>query len=265
MRIDTPGAGRPATMAELHSKSPMPGGDSDAANFCSTCVFGAACAVHDVDKLALSELHFLVEHIGPFRAGSYIFRTGEPFKAIYAVRSGVVKTVYAGGAGREHIAGFHLPGEVIGLAAIHEKRFPCDAVAVDTAYLCRFEFRTLATLTTRLPQVQAELFRLLSKDIGSATVLAGDQAADERLAAFLLGLSRRLSARGLSARVFRLPMVRRDIANHLNLAPETVSRVLRRLHDQGWIRVVGRQIELLRLDEVTRLAGAVLPGARVQG
>lgn len=251
-------------MAELRSKSPMPGGDSDAVNFCSTCVFGAACAVHDVDKIALSELHFLVEHIGPFRAGSYIFRTGEPFKAIYAVRSGVVKTVYAGSAGREHVAGFHLPGEVIGLAAIYEKRFPCDAVAVDTAYLCRFEFRTLATLTTRLPQVQAELFRLLSKDIGSATVLAGDQAADERLAAFLLGLSRRLSARGLSARVFRLPMVRRDIANHLNLAPETVSRVLRRLHDQGWIRVVGRQIELLRLDELTRLAGALLPGGREQ-
>lgn len=250
-------------MAELRSKPPVPAAaDDDAVNFCSTCVFGTVCAAHDVDKLALSELHFLVEHIGPFRAGSHIFRTGEPFKAIYAVRSGVVKTVYSGSAGREYIAGFHLPGEVIGLAAIHEQRFPCDAIAVDTAYLCRFEFRTLATLTTRLPQVQAELFRLLSKDIGSATVLAGDHTAGERLAAFLLGSSRRLAGRGFSARAFRLPMVRRDIANHLNLAPETVSRVLRRLHEQGCIRVVDRQVELLRPDELTRLAGALLPAAQ---
>lgn len=246
-------------MAEFRSKPPPLADDGDAAHFCSTCVFGAVCTSHEVDKIALGELHFLVEHVGPFRANSYVFRTGEPFKAIYAVRSGVVKTVYAGSAGREHIAGFHLPGEMIGLAAIHAQRFPCDAVAVDTAYLCRFEFRTLATLTTRLPQVQAELFRLLSKDISNATLLAGDHAADERLAAFLLGLSRRLAARGFSARAFRLPMVRRDIANHLNLAPETVSRVLRRLHDQGWIRVADRQVELLRPDELARLAGAVLP------
>lgn len=255
-------------MAEHRSKpwvQPVLADDGDASHFCTTCVFGAVCAAHDVDKTALNDLHVLVEHIGPFRPNTRIFRTGDPFKAIYAVRSGVIKTVYAGNAGREHIAGFYLPGEMVGLAAIHAQRFPCDAVAVDTAYLCRFEFRTLATLTTRLPQVQAELFRLLSKDISSATVLAGDHAADERMAAFLVSLGRRFAARGFSARQFRLPMVRRDIANHLGLAPETVSRVLRRLHDQGWIRVAERQIELLEPEELTRLAGAVLPVAVARG
>ncbi len=234
-------------------------GHGETGGFCTTCVFGLQFVPHGIDRSLLDELQLVMRHVGPFRRGAVVFRAGEPLRALYAVRSGVLKTVYAGSAGREYIAGFHLPGEMVGLAAIHAGRFPCDAVAVDTAYLCRFEFRSLTALTARAPAMQEQLLRLLSRDIGSAILLAGDHSADERVAAFLIRLGRRFAARGCSASEFRLPMGRRDIANHLGLAPETVSRAFGRLQQQGWIRVRERSVSLLRADELLRLAGALLP------
>src|SRR5690606_1098129 len=158
--------------------------DGNEQQFCSTCAFGAVCVGRGVDKIALSELHCLVEHVGPWRAGESIFRTGDKFNAIFAVRSGTVKTRLVDLEGRELVLGFHLPGELIGLNAIHTETYPCDAVALGTVEVCRFSFPALATLATRIPQVQQELFRRLSKDIGENALLAGDYSADERLAAF---------------------------------------------------------------------------------
>jgi len=240
-------------------RAPTIGGGNEAAGFCATCVFGSAVVPQGLDRSLLQELQLVMRHVGPFRRGAVVFRAGDPFQALYAVRSGVIKTVYAGSEGREYIAGFHLPGEMVGLSAIDAGRFPCDAIAVDTTYLCRFEFRSLAALTARAPSVQEQLFRLLSRDIGSAILLAGDHSADERVAAFLIRIGRRFAVRGCSATTFRLPMGRRDIANHLGLAPETVSRAFGRLQQQGWIRVQERNVSLLRRDELQRLAGALLP------
>ena len=92
--------------------------------------------------------------------------------------------------------------------------------------------------------MQQQLFRLLSADIGKAALLAGDHSADERLAAFLVGLADRYAARGFSPTALRLSMARSDIANYLRLAAETVSRVLRRFQDQRLIAVEGRDVVL---------------------
>lgn len=228
--------------------------DGDEAHFCSTCAFGNACASEGLGKLDLRELHMLVAHDGPFHEGDAIFRLGERFGAIYAVRAGMVKTRTVDDDGREQVLGFHLPGEVIGLSGIHPAKYPCDAIALDTVYVCRFSFPALATLAAKIPGVQAELFRMLSADIGRAMRLSGDWSADERLATFLLGLGERYAARGFSPHVFRLSMPRADIANYLHLAAETVSRVLRRFQDQGLIGVDGREIRLLDKDALKKLA-----------
>lgn len=228
--------------------------DGDALHFCSTCAFGSICMPQGVDKTALAELHCLVEHAGPYRAGEPIFRVGERFGAIYAVRGGTVKTSVTDDEGREQVLGFHLPGEMIGLNAIHPAKYPCDAIALDTAYVCRFSFPALATLATRVPGVQQQLFRLLSADIGKAALLAGDHSADERLAAFLVGLAERWGSRGFSRSAVRLSMSRGDIANYLRLASETVSRVLRRFQDQKLIAVDGRDVTLVDAASLRHLA-----------
>ncbi|HWS79090.1 MAG TPA: cyclic nucleotide-binding domain-containing protein [Thermomonas sp.] len=234
--------------------------DGDALHFCSTCAFSQACMDEGMDKAALMDLHVLVEHIGPFHAGEHLFREGDPFEAIAAVRAGTVKTYVVDRDGHEHVLGFHLPGEVIGLSAIDGDHYPCNAVALDTVMLCRFSFPKIAVLATRLPGLQKQLFRLLSRDIGRAALLAGDWSADQRMAAFLVGLSRRLAARGFSATRFQLTMARTDIANYLRLAPETVSRVLRRFQEDGRLVVDRRELELLDAPALEALAAPVLRG-----
>jgi len=232
--------------------------DGDALNFCSTCAFSHACLSEGLDKSALMDLHVLVEHVGPLHAGEHIFREGDPFEAIAAVRVGTVKTYVIDRDGREHVLGFHLPGEVIGLNAIDGNHFPCNAIALDTVMLCRFSFPKIAVLAARLPGLQRQLFRLLSRDIGRAALLAGDWSADQRMAAFLIGLSRRLAARGFSPHRFQLTMARTDIANFLRLAPETVSRVLRRFQEDGLLHVDRRELVIVRREPLEALAGPVL-------
>ncbi len=232
--------------------------DGDELHFCSTCAFSAACMQSGYDKAHLRELHVLVEHVGPFKEGEHVFREGDPFNAIAAVRAGTVKTYVTDANGREQVLGFFLPGEIIGLSAISHARYPCNAVSLDSVLLCWFSFPTMAQLATRMPGLQQQLFRLLSEDIGKAALLSGNYSADERTAAFLIGLSRRYAARGFSPSRFMLTMSRTDIANYLRLAAESVSRVFRRFQDEGLLHVDRREIEILDRPRLEELARSIL-------
>lgn len=109
-----------------------------------------------------------------------------------------------------------------------------------------------------MPGLQEQLFRLLSEDTGKAALLAGDFTANERLAAFLVVLSRRYAARGLSDTRFRLMMARTDIANYLRLAAETISRILKCFQSQGLLRIERRDVELLDVPALEAIAQNVL-------
>lgn len=227
-------------------------------DFCRTCALFHACAMVGFGKPELSSLHGLMRHLGPYRAGEVIFREGQPFDAVFAVRAGMVKTRQLDRERREHVLGFHLPGEVVGLNAIYPERFPCDVVALDDAFLCRFSFTDMSMLAARRPVVQQHLFRLLSRELGNLTAMVGDHTATERLAAFLVDLGERHALRGSSGTAFRLSMSRGDIASHLRLAAETVSRVLQRFRKDGLVAIEGREIELLDPAELRRLGRCLL-------
>jgi len=239
-------------------RSPAAADDGDEFQFCSTCAFSAACLEQGFDKSRLRELHVLVEHVGPYEEGAHIFREGDPFEAIAAVRGGTVKTYVNDSEGREQVLGFFLPGEIIGLNAISHSRYPCNAVALDSVSLCRFSFPNIAELATRVPGLQAQLFKLLSEDIGKAALLAGNFTADERMAAFVVSMSRRHAARGFSATRFRLSMTRTDIANYLRLASESVSRGFSRLQESGLLHVDRREIEITDPAKLESLARNIL-------
>ncbi len=232
--------------------------DGDESTFCSSCAFSNACVAAGYGKRDLYDLHCLVEHTGPFEPGTHVFRTGDPFRAIYAVRSGMVKTVMVDADGREQVLGFYLPGEVVGLNAIYPEQFPCDAVTLEPTEFCRFSFPAMSALAARVPSVQQHLFRMLSKELGTASLLAGDHTADERMAAFLVDLGERYALRGMSDTKFRLSMSRADIANYLRLAAETVSRVLGRFREQGLLRIDGRHVEILDPGALRERARCVL-------
>jgi CRP/FNR family transcriptional regulator len=84
-------------------------------------------------------------------------------------------------------------------------------------------------------------------------LLLGKRSADERLAAFLLSLSARYKARGLSATEFNLPMPRQDIGNYLGLAIETVSRLFAHFQDQKLLQVNRRQVTLLDIPKLEEM------------
>jgi CRP/FNR family transcriptional regulator len=90
----------------------------------------------------------------------------------------------------------------------------------------------LSLLATRMPGLQAALFSLLSAEIGKVATLAANHRTEERMAAFLLDLSERCAAR-IFRHALQPDMARTEIANYLRMAPETASRVLRRLSDDG--------------------------------
>jgi CRP/FNR family transcriptional regulator len=98
--------------------------------------------------------------------------------------------------------------------------------------------------------------RVVGKEITAdqrMLLLLGKRSAEERLATFLLSLSKRYRARGLSATEFNLPMSRQDIGNYLGLAIETVSRLFAHFQDLGVLKVNRRQIVLTDLDRLTKM------------
>lgn len=215
-----------------------------APDFCRTCALSSACAMVGYGLPELSPMHSLMEHLGPYRRGDALFRQGDRFDAVYAVRAGTVKTRQLDKDGHEHVLAFYLPGEVIGPDAIYPAQFPCDAIALEDAQFCRFSFPAMSLLATEKPAVQKHLFRLIGQRLGMSRLLAGDYSADERMAAFLIDLGDRYAARGFSATRFRLSMSRGDIASYLCLAAETVSRTLGRFRAQELIVLRGRNLEL---------------------
>lgn len=224
---------------------------------CSTCSLQELCLPMGLNHDDMERLDSLVEQSQPLHADEHLFRVGDPFQAIYAVRSGCFKTYVIDDTGREHVLGFHLPGELMGLAGIYPRRHQVNALALDTAAVCKLSFNQIANLSMQMPSLQTQLFRLMSKDIGSSNALSGDFTAEERLSAFLMSLSHRFHTRGYSATEFILRMTRRDIANYLRLATETVSRVLAKFEDDGLIQVDRRNVKILDINKLGNMCRSV--------
>ena len=242
-------------MGEAETTSPI-----DLSRFkvaCNDCNLFQLCLPVGVDKPDLELLDRIIKRRRPLKRGEHLFHTGSPFQSIYAVRSGSVKTYSATENGYEQITGFHLPGELLGLDAISDGRHPCSAKALETASLCEIPFERLEELSYRVPSLQHQLLKIMSKEIlsdESLLVLLGKKNAEERLAALLVSLSDRYRQRGFSPNEFHLSMSRNDIGNYLGLAVETVSRLFTRFQAEGLLTVQRKHIHILDLTRLRNLA-----------
>lgn len=211
---------------------------------CSRCSLQDLCLPVGISMDDLQTLDNLVDTIGPLHEGDHLFHQSDPFQSLYAVRSGCVKSYLDTENGEEQVLGFHLPGELVGMDAIYRGSHQCSAIALDTAMVCRLPFNELSEMTRQVPNLQKQLFRLMSRDLENSYTLSGQHTVEERLAAFLLGFGERMQARGFSANHFVLPMSRQDIASYLRLAPETISRALGRFAEESLIEISRREIRL---------------------
>ena len=222
---------------------------------CSQCSLWELCLPKDLTEEEKSRFEQIVHRSRPIQAGEHIFRSSDEFKSVAAVRTGCFKSYAIDHGGQEQVLGFHLPGEIIGLDAIHENQHLANVVALDTSAICSLPFSSVSGLARNMPDLQHELFRVMSQRISELETIAGDLSADERIALFLKSLSARFARRGYSDKEFILSMSRRDIASYLRLATETVSRVLARFQQRSLIKVDRKQVRILDqagLDQVAR-------------
>jgi len=217
---------------------------------CSSCSLAELCLPMGLAISDIQRLEQLIAPRGPVNEGDHLFRIGDPLRVLYAVRGGFFKSYMVEANGREQVLGFHLPGELIGLDAIWPEKHQCNAVALNTASVCELPYGQLTDLGRQVPGLQHSMLRLLSKELAISHALAGDFSAEERVAGFLVSLSSRMKARGHSESNLLLAMSRRDIANYLRLATETVSRVFSRFEENGLVSVDRREVTLLDLDKL---------------
>ncbi len=226
---------------------------------CQECSLNEICLPVGVASGDLQRLDDIIDRKRPITRGDHLFRSGDVFQSLYAVRAGSLKTYTTSEDGQEQVMGFHLPGELVGLDAIADGNHPLSARALETTSVCEIPFSDLEALSVQLPSLQHQLLRIMSQEIRNDEqnmVVLGQKSAEERLAAFLISLSKRFHHRGFSPNQFNLSMSRGDIGNYLGLALETVSRLFTRFQSEGLLQVDRKHIELLDREKLTAYAGS---------
>jgi CRP/FNR family transcriptional regulator, anaerobic regulatory protein len=229
---------------------------------CKNCSLGTLCLPVGLAADDVERLDSIIKRNRPLHRGDHLFRNGDRFRSLFVVKTGSVKTFAPSEDGGEQVLGFHLPGEIIGLDAIEREEHACSAKVLETAAICEIPFGRLEELSSTLPSLQRQIYRLLSKEIGHDTemlMLLGKKNAEERLASFLLSLSSRFKRRGLSATDFYLSMSRHEIGNYLGLAVETVSRLFTRFQEEGLLQVERKHVQLLNLVRIESIVAGPHP------
>lgn len=227
-------------------------------NRCSTCMLNAICFPLGMNRQDMVKLDQYITDRVRLKKGASLFREGDPADAVYGLRSGSMKTQIEDANGQVQITGFALPGEVLGLDGILHERQVTHAIALEDSELCIIKLSAIDELGQKLPSIQLQLRRLMSKEIARShqmLLTIGSLRSEQRLASFLLNLSNRLQALGYSPYEFILRMSREEIGNFLGLTLETVSRLFSRFSKEGLIKVRQREVQLLDLTGLQILAG----------
>jgi len=215
---------------------------------CSSCNLRELCLPVGLNEPDLERLDQLVATRRTVPRGEMLFRSGDAFQALYAVRTGFFKTCVSSEDGRDQVTGFQMAGELLGLDGISNDRHACDAVALEDSQVCVIPYSDLESLSREFNDLQHQFHKIMSREIvrdHGVMLLLGSMRAEERLAAFLLNLTQRLNARGFSGSSLILRMTREEIGSYLGLKLETVSRTFSKFQDEGLLEVKQRHIRII--------------------
>jgi CRP/FNR family transcriptional regulator len=224
---------------------------------CGNCRLNRICLPLALESDDIEQLDEIIQRSKPVQKGQHLYREGDEFKSVYAVRSGALKAYKTTDDGREQVTGFYLPGEILGMDAISKNTHASSARTLEQSSVCEIPFKSLSKLSALMPSLQHHFFQLMSREITEDQILItllSKNSADERVAALLISISSRNARRKLSATHFRLPMSRVDIGNYLGLTVETVSRVFSRMQKLEILRVDNKEIEILDMQGVRTMA-----------
>ena len=205
----------------------------------------------------LSTLDTFVKNRKTIKRGDFLYRTGDQFRSIYAIRGGSVKTSILADDGRVQVTGFHVAGNVLGLDSIVTSQYNCEATALEATGVCEVPFSRFEELSKKIPDLQYKMLKIMSQEIldnRELMMLLGKMNGEERLATYLLSMSRSLEKRGLPSAQFNMSMSRGDIGNYLGMAEETISRIFTRFQDEGLIALQRRHVTINDLDRLGAIA-----------
>ncbi len=218
---------------------------------CSNCNLRELCMPVGLNPMELDQIEDVVATRRKVKRGGTLFRSGDKFANLFAIRTGFFKTCVASEDGRDQVTGFQMAGEVVGLDGIVNDIHTCDAVALEDAEVCVMPFDRIEELSRKVHALQHHVHKIMSREIvreNGVMLLLGSMRAEERLAAFLLNLVQRLHARGFSQTELVLRMTREEIGSYLGLKLETVSRTFSKFVDDGIIDVKQRHVRIVNTD-----------------
>jgi CRP/FNR family transcriptional regulator len=209
---------------------------------CDHCAMFGLC-----EEAGLSRDTQLLEQVVSRRTAlarhAKLFSAHTPFNDIYAVKSGALAAVGEDSRGNRKVFGFYFPGDILGLDAIDDGQYHDTVVALEKSSVCRLHYESAPLLGEHQARFYQQMIHAMSNRLRSerwTSKLLGTQSTEQRLAAFMIYLSLQLQSRGLPHLEFRLPMTRRDIADYLGIAMETVSRTFSSLQKKGLLALQGR-------------------------
>ena len=218
---------------------------------CSNCNLRELCMPIGLSAEELDRIDVIVAARRKIKRGTTLFRNGEKFTSLYAIRTGFFKTCVASEDGRDQVTGFQMAGEIIGLDGIVNDNHTCDAIALEDAEVCVMPFDRIEELSREVNALQRHVHKIMSREIvreHGVMLLLGSMRAEERLASFLLNLVQRLHARGFSQSELILRMTREEIGSFLGLKLETVSRTFSKFALDGIIDVKQRHVHILNTE-----------------
>ena len=188
--------------------------------------------------------------------GVALYRAGDPFSHVYAVRSGIFKNVLLEASGSCQVLGFPMASDMLGLDGIEAQHYRTEAVALEDSEVAIIPFPRLAHLGGKAGALQQFVYRLLSRQLVREHMqmwLLGSLGAEARVAAFLLILGERYARLGYSDTRFSLRMTRLDLGSFLGLTQETVSRALSRFHEAGVIQVRNKELKIMDAEHLHQI------------
>ena len=225
---------------------------------CNLCTLQQLCLPGSISEEDIRKLNRLIKRTQPLEKGDYLYQQGQKFHSIFVVRSGSLKSYTSSADGSEQIMGLYLPGEILGIGSMSSGTYQNTVCALETTSLCEIPFNQLESLTTAVPQLHHQLLNLMSDEMSNeykTIYFLGKKTAQERLATYIYLISLRFKRRGFSANEFQLNLSRNDIANYLNLAVETVSRLFTQFQKNGIIQCEKKCIRIIAMDRLKELSG----------
>ena len=223
---------------------------------CSNCNLRELCMPLGLNESEMERVDEVVATRRKVPRGDNLFRNGDKFNALYAIRTGFFKTRISAEDGRDQVTGFQMAGEIIGLDGIVNDQHTCDAVALEDAEVCVMPFDRIEEISREVTALQHHVHKIMSREIvreHGVMLLLGSMRAEERLAAFLLNLVQRLHSRGFSQSELVLRMTREEIGSYLGLKLETVSRTFSKFVEDGIVEVKQRHVKILDTEALERM------------